>query len=132
MRRRKKSQDDHGYQSERILRAWHKDLTVGEVAERARVDYETTRRVLAYHKKKCLSQRDRIRLLKRQLNDKMAEMSIVMPMPDEMADRALQDRRQAIEILSGLVDVLRAEKSPWYYKRLSDALKDAEDLLREF
>jgi len=62
-----------------ILRAYHPDLTVYEVAKRAGMleSMDDVRRTLAYHKKKCKTMRERIDDLVKQLEGK-AGIKVVM------------------------------------------------------
>lgn len=64
--------EERGAVAYAILRAYHADLTVYEVAKRAGMlsSIDDVRRTLAYHKKKCKSMRDRIDDLARQLEGK--------------------------------------------------------------
>lgn len=64
--------DARGAATFAILRAYHADLTVYEVAKRAGMlgSMDDVRRTLAYHKKKCKTMRDRIDDLVKQLEGK--------------------------------------------------------------
>lgn len=105
---------DRGYQSGRILRSYHKDLTYYEVAKRAGADLDTTRRVLQYHGKRCLTMRERIDLLNGQLSGKIREIGVILPVPSEEHDRLRFENTRMKELLS------RAEVVKWVEKKNLD------------
>lgn len=73
------SSDERGATAFAILRAYNPELTVYEVAKRAGMlsSMDDVRRTLAYHKKKCISMRQRIDNLVKQLEGKAA-MKIIL------------------------------------------------------
>ena len=73
------SSEEWGAATYAILRAYNPELTVYEVAKRAGMlsSMDDVRRVLLYHKKKCISMRKRIDNLVRQLEGR-APMKLIL------------------------------------------------------
>lgn len=71
--------EERGAVTYNILRAYHPDLTIYEVAKRAGMlsSMDDVRRTLAYHKKKCKTMRQRIDDLNKQLEGKLATKIIL-------------------------------------------------------